>query len=72
MRNGFHLQNIGLSYHRSVTFKEVRLCLAASSQGDRAQFCLDGSLSPAGAHYERLAETLAGLHVVAFAILMAH
>jgi DDE family transposase len=36
---------------------------------DRAKFRLDVTLSPLGKGYERLPETLAGLHYVAFVIL---
>ncbi len=39
--------------------------------GDQTQLRLDGPFSPMARDYERLAETLAGFHFIAFAVLLA-
>jgi len=57
---------------RQTAHRQARLCVAASPLGSRTQFAWMARFRRLARDYERLSETLAGLHFVAFAMLMAH
>ena len=60
----------GSNRSRQTSRGEERLCPLASPMGGRTKFRLDVSIPPVSGDYERLPETLAGLHYLAFVILM--